>query len=377
VDSAFLFFMSNLIRLKKLADHWHFENEAHLELFVQSYVLEKLGLTILKKQYAVEGQICDLLAVDEKQQLAILELKNVEDRSLVQQITRYYDAVRRVQPFPEQVDYSQAIRLMAIAPDFHRDNHIDRQYSQLAIEFWRFKIIERANHKYLHLSNIETQQRVQAKIPYEESVAELNIPNPPKTFQNLIAQCDVPEQQRLLQLRDRLLRFDTRMQETVSGGSVVYGRSKSKPCAELRWDRSRACVVLYLWIPHVQNRGAKPIVARMRLWTDWQTISDLGHVPKGNGRKISVREWQAGNIRPLNKLLPRQAEHRDRFFTNAQYRHEYIKRQYNVGTNPHYRAGLALRFEHYIQLIGKPTLQPSLSSLVELALNTWLSRLSK
>lgn len=347
-------------------------------MFVRSHLLALFGLSILKQQYTVEGQVCDLLAVNENQQLTILELKNVEDRYLVQQITRYYDVVQRIQPFPEQVDYSQPIRLIAIAPAFHRDNQIDRQYNPLDIEFWQFKVLERTNQIYLRLSNLDTQQQVQVKIPYEERTEAFNIPNPPKSFLNLIAPCRTSEQHSLLQLRDRLLRFDARMQETVRGGSVMYGKSKSKPCAEFRWDRSRTCVVLYLWLPHVlQGCKTKQGVARMRIWTDWQTVSDLGHVPQGNGRKISVSEWQAGKIRPLNKLLPSKEENRQRFFNNPQYRREYIGQHYNIGTNPHYRAGLALLFEHYARWIDQPKLQPSLECLLDLALETWLKRFSK
>jgi RecB family endonuclease NucS len=370
--------VSNLISLRKSAEHWHFENEANFEMFVRSHLLTLFGLSILKQQYTVEGQVCDLLAVNANQQLTIPELKNVEDRYLVQQITRYFDAMQRIQPFPDQVDYSQPIRLIAIAPAFHRDNQIDHQYNYLDIEFWQFKVLERANQIYLRLSNLDTQQQVQVKIPYEERTEAVNIPNPPKSFLNLIAPCCTSEQHSFLQSRDRFLRFDTRMQETVRSGSVMYGKSKSKPCAEFRWDRSRACVVLYLWLPHVLSGSqTRQGVARMRIWTDWQMVSDLGHVPQGNGRKISVSEWQAGKIRPLSKLLPAKAENRQRFFNSPQYRREYIGQYHNIGANPHYRAGLALRFENYAKWIDQPKLHPSLEGVVQLALETWLQRLSK
>ncbi|NET25213.1 MAG: hypothetical protein F6K01_07045 [Okeania sp. SIO1I7] len=33
------------------------------------------------------------MAVDNQEKLVVLELKNVEDRGIVQQLTRYYDAL--------------------------------------------------------------------------------------------------------------------------------------------------------------------------------------------------------------------------------------------------------------------------------------------
>ncbi|NES65022.1 MAG: DUF91 domain-containing protein, partial [Okeania sp. SIO2D1] len=52
-----------------------------------------LGLNVLDRQYIINNQRCDILAVDSHKKLVILELKNVEDRGIVQQLTRYYDAL--------------------------------------------------------------------------------------------------------------------------------------------------------------------------------------------------------------------------------------------------------------------------------------------
>jgi len=59
----------------------------------------------------------------------------------VQQISRYYRAIREARPFAEKVDYGQPLRLMAIAPNFHRHNWIDHEHSTLAFEFCQFEIV--------------------------------------------------------------------------------------------------------------------------------------------------------------------------------------------------------------------------------------------
>lgn len=65
----------------------------------------------------------------------VLELKNGEDRYIVQQLTRYYDALREEKPFNEKIDYEQPIVLIAITPSFHKDNFTDRKYHLLVS--WR------------------------------------------------------------------------------------------------------------------------------------------------------------------------------------------------------------------------------------------------
>jgi len=127
--------------LQKSADRWAFASERALEDFVYDNLESLLDLKPLIRQHNLAGEICDILAIAPSRQLTILELKNTEDRGIVQQLTRYYSTVREAKPFAEQVDYEQPIRLMAIAPSFHRHNWIDREHSTLQLEFCQFEII--------------------------------------------------------------------------------------------------------------------------------------------------------------------------------------------------------------------------------------------
>jgi len=63
-----------------------------LEDFVWNHLEQLFQFFPLKRQYISKGEICDILALKDKQ-LAILELKNSEDRYIVQQLSRYYDSL--------------------------------------------------------------------------------------------------------------------------------------------------------------------------------------------------------------------------------------------------------------------------------------------
>lgn len=150
--------------LKKVDGSWSFANENNLENFVWSKLNSLFGLSPLKRQCAVYGDICDILALDENSRLVILELKNVEDRYIVQQLTRYYHSLLEEKPFQQQVNYQLPIRLIAVAPSFHRHNLIDRKYHKLSFEFISFTIIQQHNNVYLQLTNLDTKEVSQIEI---------------------------------------------------------------------------------------------------------------------------------------------------------------------------------------------------------------------
>lgn len=75
------------VNLKKIGQGWGFANEAALEDFVWTNLKSLFNLTPLKRQFFVRGEVCDILAVDDNRQLVVLELKNIEDRYIVQQLT--------------------------------------------------------------------------------------------------------------------------------------------------------------------------------------------------------------------------------------------------------------------------------------------------
>ncbi len=245
--------MLTCVNLKKTVQGWKFESEAALEDFVWANLKELLELIPLKRQYYVKGQVCDILALGENKQLVVLELKNGEDRYIVQQLTRYYDALREDKLFKEEIDYEQPIGLLAIAPSFHRDNFTDRKYNPLTVQFLRFEVLVDGEKLYLQLKDIDSGKVSQLEIPHQQNSAD-NIPSPPRALLNLLSKFYDNDSRVLLKIRQKLLSFDKRMQETSASGIISYGKGKSKPCAEIygkkelhpRESLPRPFMILYL-----------------------------------------------------------------------------------------------------------------------------------
>jgi hypothetical protein len=126
-----------------------------------------------------------LVARSETGQLAILELKNQEDRYVVQQLTRYFDAFLAERPFAEQMDYGQPIRLLAIAPTFHRDNFTDRKYSRISIEFLTFQLQPDQGGVSLTLSHLDTGGRTATHAPEQVAPSQPAVASPPKALFSL------------------------------------------------------------------------------------------------------------------------------------------------------------------------------------------------
>src|SRR6476469_4234480 len=208
--------------LRKTGTGWEFASEAALEDFVWANLEQLFGLTCLKRQYYINGQVCDILGLNENKQLVVLELKNTEDRYVVQQLTRYYDALREEKPFSEEIDYEQPIGLVAIAPSFHRDNFTDRKYNHLVVEFLRCEILLETDSLYLQLKDVDTGKVSQLEIPHQETDSTDDIPPPPKALQKLLTNCEPNQQKEILRIRRKILSFDRRMEEMLNGGSIMY-----------------------------------------------------------------------------------------------------------------------------------------------------------
>jgi RecB family endonuclease NucS len=204
--------MVNLVRLKPTGSGYEFDSEAELEDFLWDNLQALFGLHPLKRQHYVSEQFCDIVAVGENQQLVVLELKNTEDRYVVQQLTRYYDALVESQEFSDEVDYHQPVRLVAIAPSFHRDNFCDRKYNTLNFEFWQFAVIEDDEKFYFQVMDIDKDRRSILQITQIDNQETGLIASPPRRLQTIMSQCNDRENYELIRIREQLLTFDPRMQ---------------------------------------------------------------------------------------------------------------------------------------------------------------------
>lgn len=226
--------MKDHFRLRQTSTGWEFQSEGELEDFLWANLRSLLSFNPLKRQHYVSEQVCDILAVGDQRNLVILELKNTEDRYIVQQLTRYYDALAEEKPLPQQIDYNQPITLMAIAPSFHRDNFTDRKYHQLTVQFIQFSVVSENSAFFLQLKDTNEQVLAILEIPHQsEESTSTPIPYPPRVFLNCLSKWHEEDAAILTKLRPKLLGFDQRMQETIEGSSILYGKGKNYPCAAL------------------------------------------------------------------------------------------------------------------------------------------------
>ncbi|MFZ1027477.1 MAG: endonuclease NucS domain-containing protein [Limnoraphis robusta] len=288
--------MQSFVTLRKTGLSWEFETEEALENFLFTHLDEILGWTVIKRQYIVSGQRCDLLATDKTGRLVVIELKNVEDRGIVQQLTRYYHALLEEKPFSDRIDYEKPVNLVAIAPSFHRDNLTDRKYHQLEFEFFQFSILQEDNKFYLILKDIDREKTSQLQIFYEDA-RESNLPSPPQRLLKFMTDFPPSKKETIFRIREKILSFDSRMQEVSNAGSIKYGNgttASSKYCAELILDKKYS-LVLFLWIPFKGGESSR--IGRARIWTDWNDQALIeGYVASGIGTEINKQKRMTKNL---------------------------------------------------------------------------------
>jgi hypothetical protein len=256
---------------------WVFTSEFDLEEFIWASLEPLFNLKPLARQYGIKGQICDILATTPEHQLVVLELKNVEDRYVVQQLTRYYASLRQTQPFADQINYSLPIRLVAIAPTFHAHNHIDREHSRLDFEFCRFAISGAGARFSFQLASAdsaaETAVEIEARFhPFLQPMDGEPAPTParvigrpPKSLRVQLEQMTLERAELVSALRLQILEFDDRMREVGRSSRTQYGLTKgekevykTKLCAEFLPLMSSSLPELYLMLPYPKKEFGAP-----------------------------------------------------------------------------------------------------------------------
>lgn len=296
--------------LKKSGNKWGFGSEEALENFIWENLENLLSLTPLKRQHQVNGEVCDILALDpSSKQLVVQELKNDEYRGLVPQLTRYYTKLIEFKPFDPNIDYSQPIRLLAIAPSFHKQNLIDREYSKLSFDFLKFDVVQDGDNFIFNLTNIDTGKVFSAEIKHsQEDIWDLaaNLPEVPKALHNIMAECSPEKKAQILKFRERILCFHEKIQEITASGVVKYGRGKSKICAEICHSNSSKisqgglshypALFLYLPIPDKKAVNCKQPLGKMQFLADeLQNILSIYYIPQaktGVSRLYCFQDFQ-------------------------------------------------------------------------------------
>jgi RecB family endonuclease NucS len=296
-------------------NRWAFSSEAALEDWLWANLEALLQIKPLRRQYFVRGQYCDILAIGQAGQLCILELKNAEDRYIVQQMTRYYDALLAEKPFHEQIDYQKPPKLVAIAPSFHADTMTDLKYHTLNIQPYYFALKDNLSAVEFHLLNQDQQPLAKIAIPYPETdLSEHQPSSPPRFLLNLLNYVPLEHQQSYLQMRDRLLSFDHRMQEIKHGAGARYGRGINKPCAQLQLSKSleHRQMRCYLWLPSLNSYQRRKQLLRIEI-DGYPFLPDhdfwLTHSPDQTRR--SGQRWR------LNSTIQLAQKLNDKFILEA------------------------------------------------------------
>ena len=319
---------------------WQFSTESDLEEVIWHHLLALLNLRPLSRQFSISGKFCDILAVDDADRLVIIELKNTEDRYVVQQLIRYYDAISSAEALPFEVAASEP-RLIAIAPSFHADTLTDCQYSTLSIELLTFSLEQTADGITLTIQ--DTSGTVVSTLCLSAALStirdNIEIPDPSRKLLNLLSHSSAAEYDWVIQMRRQLLSFDPRIKELVTASSIFYGCGQTKACCELRKVGSAGYIgralAYFLWLPHLER---KPQVMRMMVGFDMEKHRVLGLVHSSSSYRMSEGWIFPKSVELLQKLRYPQ-------------------------------------FQEYYQPLLNTDRTISSSCIVDLALQTWYSRL--
>lgn len=240
------------------------------------------------------------------------------------------------------------MRLWAIAPSFHKHNLIDRKYNLLKIDLLQVQVLKYDEQFQLKLQDIDDNQTWSIPIPYQElkfSSTSGDIPETPQLLLDWLGACTGEEQQAILKLREKILGFDERIKEEIEGRNTIrYGKGKSKPVAEICYQKSSRKLVVFLWLP-TPTSWQREVIGRLRLWLDGEIVTYVGHISEGLGKMKPESEWLS---------MPREKR------PGNHYHQKYSP--FHAGV---YNKFLQQDFKNIVYL----------QALVDLALTKWLARL--
>lgn len=293
---------------------FRFEHESILEDFIWDNLNILFKANPLRRQHHVNGNYCDILAIGKRGNLIIIELKNDEDRYVVQQITRYYHRLIQEKPYPDRIDYQQPIELLIVSPYFHDDNLTDRLYHKLEIDFIQFQLANIDDEIVFKTNHTGQRDSIEIKVPHHipESLhaeAVIQIPPVPRSLNTALARCPDINPDLVLIAREKILKFDSRIQEIkLSPGDFLYGKGKSKPCAQITVKKQifggkpEHQLNFGLWLPvsiesslPLNSRVSRIIVSGIGIENNADFLNFSLH-QKGRGRKQQTSNTWFGRM---------------------------------------------------------------------------------
>ncbi len=368
--------MANNYALESTPQGWQFSNEAALEDFIWEHLEPLFGYQPLRRQHHVEGNYCDILAIAPPRQLVVIELKNTEDRYVVQQLTRYYHKLQEEKPFGDRVDYTQPIRLIVISPKFHEDNITDTLYHQLDFSLVSFQILKDNSSSLVFFS-----PEKEVLIPLHSSLAAdvnsgevIESPPAPRTFKNALVKCEKYDPDFYFNFREKILKLDSQIREIkVENRYFIYGKGKTKPLACIAFVKEKRGENIFhrpdiaFWLPisihwsHKQER-LSPLFIRGFL-----------HPKAANFSPEEILKFQL--FKKRNPTDPYMAE-------NWIFRHyvgSFVEKELMEKVDSHDADDLSKKINRYCNLKKLPNPLKSHDDcthfLIEVALDCWRRRL--
>jgi hypothetical protein len=271
-------------RIAYTANALRFQSEEDLEIYIENHFDELFpDLELLQRQFRLHSQRYDLLCRHKNTHQAVLiELKNEEDRSIVWQLIRYRHLILDKRPFPDQIDYSYPIELIAIAPSFNEDSLIDKAACKFEENIKLLKFSFTVEGKVLHLAG---RKHI---IPYSitglcSEIKSNAIPNFTQIYNEAPALAkllqNIPQENRddFWHLRSLFL-AQPKVKEIVNslGSRVFYATSNregSKTLAEIGVSDKQISLFLYLPSRH-SGMGAYHVVGNPIKIKRFQIIFD-------------------------------------------------------------------------------------------------------
>ncbi|MGB2926146.1 MAG: hypothetical protein WBB82_12670, partial [Limnothrix sp.] len=125
------------------------------------------------------------------------------------------------------------------------------------------------------------------------------VADPPQKLLTWLGNCTPEEQRGFLMVRSKILSCNPKMKEILQRNHILYQRTKTKICAEIRFHRKSQKPILFLQLPtyladqYGQVNHKKPFFRRWRMYTDGRNIIAKGIVKEGFEPKIPKKSYPA------------------------------------------------------------------------------------
>jgi hypothetical protein len=339
------------------------------------------GYVPLQRRSPIPKPFQDILALD-GDRLVVIILKEAEDVWVGYQAETYAQYLLQKRPFSKQINYDYPIQIRVISPGYSSVPEVQDSPGSVSVEikFWTVSCL--TQHPWvLVLRDCDSQviQTIQIQDPLLLAGGKVALERklPPKTtkLQQLLVKAHPAAQEGIEKIWEHLLKTDAAMMEFTYGDGVRVGLGKACPCFEVMADDERQDIALFLWLPLKLQYGTRQpsVVVRMRIWTDWRRVTDIGYIPEGLGRKLTFAEFRMGIIKPMRRALVKRSY--NRYFSDPNWRKIVADEQesrYNRHPWADAKYEYALTVTQYEKLIQTEVPEHSLLTLVEWSLESCL-----